>query len=323
MEKNKNNTLEQKFFEINGTKFVDEFSKEIYEQTYRYGNETIDETQHRVAKDLARVEKDQEFWTNQFQWALENFKFVPGGRITSNAGTGLKGTTYINCFVDGFDGFKPTTASKDILLAELAIIEQQILGETNINKVASAIRSSPSALATEQFEKNLANGIGTFFMGGSNILASSGWAAFDSWLDYQGSEVQEAIAGVQFLAILIQLRHGNIKAAEELIEGQGYKSFKAFKRAMGSAGEGNAWHHIVEQRGNNISLFGAETIHNTNNLIKLPHGAGSIHAKVSGFYSSKQAFTGGQTVRQWLSTQSYQQQYDFGIKTLKQFGWTP
>ena len=92
---------------------------------------------------------------------------------------------------------------------------------------------------------------------------------------------------------------------------------------MGSAGEGNAWHHIVEQRGNNISLFGAETIHNTNNLIKLPHGAGSIHAKVSGFYSSKQAFTGGQTVRQWLSTQSYQQQYDFGIKTLKQFGWTP
>jgi ribonucleoside-diphosphate reductase alpha chain len=35
---------------------------------------------------------------------LEDFKFVPGGRITSNAGTGLKGTSYINCFVSGFEG---------------------------------------------------------------------------------------------------------------------------------------------------------------------------------------------------------------------------
>lgn len=104
MEKGKNSTLEQELFELQGTKFIDEFSKEIYEQTYRYGNETIDETQHRVAKDLARIEKDQEFWTNQFQWALEDFKFVPGGRITSNAGTGLKGTSYINCFVSGFEG---------------------------------------------------------------------------------------------------------------------------------------------------------------------------------------------------------------------------
>jgi len=90
--------------QIKGTEFVDEFSKEIYEQTYRYAKEVINETQLRVAKDLAKVEKDSEFWTNQFLWALEDFKFVPGGRITSNAGTGLKGTTYINCFVDGFTG---------------------------------------------------------------------------------------------------------------------------------------------------------------------------------------------------------------------------
>jgi hypothetical protein len=67
----------------------------------------------------------------------------------------------------------------------------------------------------------------------------------------------------------------------------------------------------------------AQKVHNVDNLIKLPHGANSIHAKVSGFYSSKQAFTGGKTVRKWLSTQSFQEQYDFGINTLKQFGWTP
>jgi ribonucleoside-diphosphate reductase alpha chain len=90
-------------FKIN-TQFVDDFSKEIYEQTYRYGQEDINQTQLRVAKDLASVEKDPDYWTQEFLWALEDFKFSPGGRITSNAGTGLKGTTYINCFVDGFVG---------------------------------------------------------------------------------------------------------------------------------------------------------------------------------------------------------------------------
>ena len=86
------------------TKFIDEFSEEIYKQTYKYGNEDINETHLRVARDLASVEKDKDFWISEFLWALEDFKFSPGGRITSNAGTGLKGTTYINCFVDGFVG---------------------------------------------------------------------------------------------------------------------------------------------------------------------------------------------------------------------------
>ena len=98
-----NQTMDDVKYKIN-TKFVDEFSKEIYEQTYKYGDEDINGTQLRVAKDLASIEKDPTLWTQEFLWALEDFKFVPGGRITSNAGTGLKGTTYINCFVDGFMG---------------------------------------------------------------------------------------------------------------------------------------------------------------------------------------------------------------------------
>lgn len=103
--------------------------------------------------------------------------------------------------------------------------------------------------------------------------------------------------------------------------GQGYQSFNAFKKANGAAGEGMAWHHIVEQNPSNISKFGSETIHNTGNLMKLEHGAGSIHSKISGYYSSKQSFTGGQTVRQWLNGQSYQQQYNFGVQKLKDFGY--
>lgn len=86
---------------IKGTEFIDEFSKEIYEHTYSYENEDINQTHLRIAKDLAKIENDQKYWENQFLWAMEDFKFVPGGRIISNAGTGLEGTTYINCFKGG------------------------------------------------------------------------------------------------------------------------------------------------------------------------------------------------------------------------------
>ena len=89
------------------TQFVDEFSKEIFDLTYKFAGENdINDRHLAIAKDLASVERPEirELWTQKFVNLLENFKFVPGGRITSNAGTGLKGTTYINCFVSGFRG---------------------------------------------------------------------------------------------------------------------------------------------------------------------------------------------------------------------------
>ena len=96
---------------INNTSFINEASEEIYLQTYKFhGDEErkadvdINDTHFRVANDLAKNESDKEKITSDFMSILENFAFMPGGRITSNAGTGLKGTTYINCFVDGFVG---------------------------------------------------------------------------------------------------------------------------------------------------------------------------------------------------------------------------
>jgi len=77
-----------------------------------------------------------------------------------------------------------------------------------------------------------------------------------------------------------------------------------------------------EQTPGNLERFGAETIHNTENLVQLPHGRGTIHNQISGFYSSKQPFTGGQTVRQWLSTQSFEDQAAFGRNVIQQFGGT-
>lgn len=40
---------------------------------------------------------------------------------------------------------------------------------------------------------------------------------------------------------------------------------------------------------------------------------------MSGYYSSIQSFTNGQTVRQWLSTQSYEDQWKFGLQVLTEF----
>jgi ribonucleoside-diphosphate reductase alpha chain len=87
------------------TTFTHSFSEETWKQKYKFGNDkTVDDTFRRVANDLASIEQDKEYWANQFFSIMENFQFIPGGRILSNAGTGLTGTTYINCFVDGFLG---------------------------------------------------------------------------------------------------------------------------------------------------------------------------------------------------------------------------
>ena len=103
--------------------------------------------------------------------------------------------------------------------------------------------------------------------------------------------------------------------------GKGYKSLYYLKKDLGAARPGKVWHHIVEQTPTNKARFGAEAIHNTRNVIDLPHGKGSVHAKISGYYSSKvRPITGDLTVRQWLSTKSYDFQYEFGIDALKKFG---
>lgn len=79
--------------------FSNSFSEETWFQKYKFKDDTcIQDTWKRVARDLASIEEDQDKWTKKFYQALESFKFVPGGRITSNAGTGLTGTTMINCF---------------------------------------------------------------------------------------------------------------------------------------------------------------------------------------------------------------------------------
>lgn len=61
---------------------------------------TPEEMWRRVARGIAKQEKvkDREKWEQRFYDVLNDFKFVPGGRILSGAGTGYE-VTYFNCFV--------------------------------------------------------------------------------------------------------------------------------------------------------------------------------------------------------------------------------
>lgn len=91
--------------DVEKTVFTNDFSEEIWEQTYKFHTDsTVDDTFLREAKALASVEENPEYWTEEFLRILRNFKTVLGGRIISNAGTDLKGTGLLNCFVSGFRG---------------------------------------------------------------------------------------------------------------------------------------------------------------------------------------------------------------------------
>ncbi len=61
---------------------------------------TVEDSWRRIARALAAVEADPGKWEAQFYAALEDFKFLPAGRITAGAGTG-RSVTLFNCFVMG------------------------------------------------------------------------------------------------------------------------------------------------------------------------------------------------------------------------------
>lgn len=59
-----------------------------------------DEMQARVARGIAAMEapEQREAWEGRFRWLLEGWKFVPGGRILTAAGTD-QDLTFYNCYV--------------------------------------------------------------------------------------------------------------------------------------------------------------------------------------------------------------------------------
>lgn len=94
-----------------------------------------------------------------------------------------------------------------------------------------------------------------------------------------------------------------------------FDSFTDFKKTIGSAGEGNDWHHIVEQNQIINSGFSRQEIHNTLNIVPID---AYIHRKISGHYSSIEPIS-GLRVRDWLAGKSYEFQYQYGLDIITRF----
>ena len=79
---------------------------DIWNRKYRYKGEgevpadnSYEDMWRRVARAAAAHETKKALWENNFYAMLEDFRFLPGGRITANAGTARKEVTMFNCYV--------------------------------------------------------------------------------------------------------------------------------------------------------------------------------------------------------------------------------
>jgi ribonucleoside-diphosphate reductase alpha chain len=89
------------------SRFAAPIAEQIWDMKYRLKaadgtpiDQSVEDTWRRIARALAQVEADPEHWEGRFYSALEDFKFLPAGRITAGAGTG-RAVTLFNCFVMG------------------------------------------------------------------------------------------------------------------------------------------------------------------------------------------------------------------------------
>ncbi len=89
------------------SRFAAPIAEQIWDMKYRFKeadgtpiDQSVEDSWRRIARDLAKVEKDPAKWEEKFYGALEDFKYLPAGRITAGAGT-ARNVTLFNCFVMG------------------------------------------------------------------------------------------------------------------------------------------------------------------------------------------------------------------------------
>ncbi len=89
------------------TRFAAPIAEQIWDMKYRLKQPdgtpvdgTVEDTWRRIARALAAAEKKPAVWEKRFYGALEDFKYLPAGRITAGAGTARQ-VTLFNCFVMG------------------------------------------------------------------------------------------------------------------------------------------------------------------------------------------------------------------------------
>ena len=86
---------------------LDGIAAQIWDMKYRLKgpegfpiDRTLEDSWMRVANALSVTEEDPAFWSKEFYSVLEDFKFLPAGRIIAGAGSDRR-VTLFNCFVMG------------------------------------------------------------------------------------------------------------------------------------------------------------------------------------------------------------------------------
>ncbi|EPX76410.1 adenosylcobalamin-dependent ribonucleoside-diphosphate reductase [Salipiger mucosus] len=89
------------------TRFAAPIAEQIWDMKYRFKaaddtphDLTVEDSWRRIARALAAPEAEPEAWEGRFYTALEDFKYLPAGRIVAGAGT-ARSVTLFNCFVMG------------------------------------------------------------------------------------------------------------------------------------------------------------------------------------------------------------------------------
>jgi hypothetical protein len=176
----------------------------------------------------------------------------------------------------------------------------------------------------EGAERNytIAEGIrnGTDWSGGVR-----GWLGRDKYFDDLGDRYTDRMGKPPKIGQMTTPEMENVIGAGGAIAGgaarsaTGYRSFNSFnelKSALGPAGPGKVWGHLVEQCQAKCTraAFPSRMINNTNNVVKMPK---AVNQAMADYYSSKPGgkIFGNKTVRDWLDGQSFKKQQEFARKT--------
>jgi hypothetical protein len=111
------------------------------------------------------------------------------------------------------------------------------------------------------------------------------------------------------------------------VSSNGYEEFHSYEqftkseltqdqlaKRFGGAEDGYEYHHIVSQGGENGRKIPPEQLQNTDNIIRIPT---LLHEAVSGEYQKDAPDGSRRTVYEWLQTQPYEVQREYGLQILR------
>lgn len=216
------------------------------------------------------------------------------------------------------------TQQKFIDMGQLQAGDHLLLAQHHGTATVQALSFEPAPPGTTFTTYNLhVNQWHTYFVAlGEGATGKAGPPAF--WVHNTGNGL--CAEGKELLGTLLDSSKSaqtpiTPKDALKLIqEGGGaefkvYKTFDSLKNNLPDPGEGNVYHHLVEQA--QMTTFGQEAIQNSGNVVPI---SAELNHELNRLYSSKNADITGSTtltIRDWLRTQNYSANRDFGHEALE------